>query len=1431
MGISKPAFAWAACAAGCWLAIGVSEAHAQLGFASQFELSGTVQLSEPDSAARSHLARVGAFLADKQWDEAVETLRQVMETHGDRVIALGTGRYVSVREYCHAQIVAMPEPALELYRARVDPLAERWCREAVDAQDARLLQRVVDQFFASSWGDDALLALGDIALEQGAYSDARHAWERISPLLRGPNGRPLWLALRTAKSEEQWRNLEPALKEREGPATWLAYRDTNLNLAAVRARLVLASIWEGSLRRAEIELEALRRLDPDAVGSLGGREVVLVDRLAAELAAASHWPAPSTKSRWLTFAGSARRTQTLPPAVRIAGPAWKSHIKLGEAHSADGTFALGGRRIGEDADGLLSYHPLVVGDLLLVSDQSTVRAFNLHTGQPAWRGLSTDGVIYQPEHESTFDIHSRNQVGVPRFTMTAHGNLLFAKLGNPITSRPPDPPRSISPGYLVCLDLSREGSLLRKIEPDDDSWSFEGAPLCDGENLYVAMRRSDVRPQAYVACFDVQTGQLRWRKYICAAETPARGQVPEVTNNLLTLAEDSLYYNTNLGAIASLRKSDGQIEWVSLYERAKRGDLSRRAAHFYRDLNPCVYHAGIVLVAPSDCEQIMGLDAGTGQVLWTSNLADDVVHLIGATGDQLLASGDRLWWLNIYTGKVVRRFPEGKRDGPRGYGRGVLAGHEVYWPTRDRIYIFDSKTTEPTQEPIALLPHGATGGNLLAIDGYLLVAASDTLFGFSQFPRRRNELQEAITRNPRQALPRFRLGQCEAAMQNWAAAIELFRQTLQLAGPAEEHRGRLLVDLAREQLHESLRAEAKRLMAAGKWSDASQLLEESAAVAGDDASRLATLLQAGDAGVAMGQGVDAVRHYQKVLDDPNLASLLIDQTPDHRVQARQVAAERIRRAIHKLGPQAYAEADDRARRTLNEALKQPGTSGLEQVVAQFPLASTTPEATAQLASRYESKNLTRQASQAWRRLAQLAPDRTAQELGLDSTEPVAAWVQRRLVSLDPPRPAEQPRRLIPLSIRWEDATEGSVFGSDSETAAKGRPLLVDAADGLRSVNLESGQTEWTLPLDSPTIWASDLPGQTLVATDSEIHSRGRLSWRFSRDQVVGDLGSFRQLAVADDILIALLGRTHVVGIDLASGTRKWTFTHPEKLLGARLYVVGDQVVVQLADGNSQQAAGEGRLSGPHATVVLGAKDGRLLRTIRGTSHAWVRAPVSWDERRLLTVTSEGWVEMVDVREGAVVWARRPEGASPTLPSDVLVEGDALLLFYSGRYVNRLDPIDGSLRWSSGVRLGDQLSGRPAQHALAIPSATLPQNAAKSSDGILYWVSDGKLKTLRLVDGQPGWSTPVSSYEGDRRSWRVEQRGPWIFTYPTEFIKGEPLRIVALDAHGELVYRSGPFHAEAGEAQLISREDSFALVAPNRIWGMALDTTPLARQEP
>lgn len=708
----------------------------------RFQLSDKVVLQRLSAREQSDLTRVDEYLANSQWEDAIETFRRLIENNHGGMLALDEWRSVPLRTYCHWRIAQLPAEALTLYRDRVDSVARSWYEEGVATRDTRRLEQVVNEAFCSRWGDKALLALGEIALERGEFGSARRYWQSIHRELMTADARPGWLAEAVASPERDSQESGPKPRAASQPPSWLFYPDSQISLPAVRARLALASILAGARRRAEYEIEILERLSPDAEGRLAARSGRYADTLRSLLSSSEQWAPVQSSDDWRTFAASADRAGGLSGALDPTGVAWSSPIRL--PNSALVAYAeqlppmLQTPRIAEDAVRPLSFYPVVIDDLVLFCNETRIYAYDLNTGKPAWG--QADGVIYRPDIVPPANDSPRPRFGVPRFTLTAYEGKLYARMGYPVTGRVAVDEPIVWTSSLVCLDLERQGAKLWQIAPDDEGWEFEGSPLCDQQSVYVAMRRSDLTPQTYVACYDARTGALRWRTKICSADTPARGTVDEVTHNLLTLAEGTIYYNTNLGAVAAVAAEDGRIRWIARYRRAESGDVFNLASHFYRDLNPCVFHQNTLYVAPSDSEEIFALDATTGARLWTCSHPTDAIHLLGVTEDRLLASGRRLWWIDSLSGELLRCWPEAD-DAQPGYGRGLLAGKKILWPVRDQIWIFDAATARPSQEPIQLgSPEiRATGGNLVAGQGYLLVAGSDYLYGFSQESRPREE--------------------------------------------------------------------------------------------------------------------------------------------------------------------------------------------------------------------------------------------------------------------------------------------------------------------------------------------------------------------------------------------------------------------------------------------------------------------------------------------------------------------------------------------------------------------------------------------------------------------------------------------------------------------------------------------------------------------
>ena len=691
------------------------------------------QIDVISGATRARLEQARALATDGKFGEAVEFLRQLAADDSGKLVALDVGAYVNLPTYCQLELSHLPPEGLAVYRRQVDDAAEQQYRAALAARDLDGLDRVIDESFCSSWGDDALLAAGELALERGDYAAARRAWQVISPLLVDPQGRSAWFALHNIDLGRQWSKVDARWHDRPMPADWLAYPDTTIELADVRARLVLASIREGDFDRAAFELDLFRRLHPQAAGRLAGQDGPYAAALERLLKSARDWPAAASDADWPTFARFPTRSAVAPPLDAIDAPQWPQPVLLADESAKNPP-----QPVVRESALPLRWHPVVVNSRAYFGDSQRVLAIDLATGRPAF---TPDGVIYRVEapasavaNDRLIEFGSAVGTGAPCFTLTAANGVLYARLGGSATSRL-QPARSRSDERLIGIDLTREGLLTFQVKPDDGTWSFDGVPVADERRVYVAMRHSDVQPGAYVAAFDAATGRRLWRTFLAAADTPAAGGGDETTHNLLTLVGDRIFVNTSLGVVAAVSTRDGRIAWLRRYDRAVGRLTLPGPNHFDRDPSPCVYHQGLVFVAPADSPQVFALDADNGQTIWSNDRLSGVVHLIGVVHGRLIASGNQLWALEARSGRVQFVWPESEHAGVRGFGRGLVAGQEVFWPTRDRVFVFDVATGRQSREPIDVAAIGGGGANLVAADGRLLVVGQDRMMLFGPQPK------------------------------------------------------------------------------------------------------------------------------------------------------------------------------------------------------------------------------------------------------------------------------------------------------------------------------------------------------------------------------------------------------------------------------------------------------------------------------------------------------------------------------------------------------------------------------------------------------------------------------------------------------------------------------------------------------------------------
>ncbi|MEW4564335.1 PQQ-binding-like beta-propeller repeat protein [Bremerella sp. JC770] len=771
------------------------------------EFSLTVELPETKNDTKNLLTQVDQQLQQKKWQDAIDTLERLISGHGNELIIQGSDQvdlgseyvyYVELKTYLRRRISEyarqMPE-FLEVYRTRIDSLAKQDLDAAIALRDPAQLAEAINDYFLSQHADEALLHLGDLLLEQGRFNEARTAWERISPRYRTPEdpegvllamaGQPMWVAIDGVDWTAHRDYIQDLLNKNDVSSSLATTADSDVDPAAVWARLCLASWLEGSGDRAAVELELLQQLHPQAQGYLGGREVNYAQFLAKLLATSPGQHASQSAGRWPTYAGSYARTAEadLPKRARTYKPNWSVSLETQSLSRSTGRNGFGEDRedaqislVAESSEALLSTYPVVLDGNVVVADEERVRAFRIDSGLPSFTSEGSEfyereeldyGAFHSSGRRIDFDFNMRGRrrgsplsamslklihaLGPDRFTLASDGTKLVARIGTTAIGVPYVQSQFQDPADMVVFDMRKEGKLEARIPPVTElsgPWSFEGTAIIQGDRLYCGMIKSGVRDESAVACFDWTTSQMLWRRTICLTQPYGSGLVADGeygfrSHNLLTLKDGVLYYNTNHGVIAALQADRGDMLWLTRYPRRGLIPDQLEMAHslVQRNVNPCIVTRGLVITMPLDCERLLALDAATGQLVWQTVPGGlDPLHLLGATKEDVLVSGEQLFWVHLPSGKIRAEFPSANqmfRD--RGYGRGALVGDQVYWPTRDKIFRLGAQLGEDAGVkeaalPIDLLQYGEEGGNIVVADGQMIVASPSRLTVYSPSP-------------------------------------------------------------------------------------------------------------------------------------------------------------------------------------------------------------------------------------------------------------------------------------------------------------------------------------------------------------------------------------------------------------------------------------------------------------------------------------------------------------------------------------------------------------------------------------------------------------------------------------------------------------------------------------------------------------------------
>ena len=241
----------------------------------------------------------------------------------------------------------------------------------------------------------------------------------------------------------------------------------------------------------------------------------------------------------------------------------------------------------DDSAKSLRHHLLLLGERVFVNDQREIAAVRLSDGRPIWS--EKNSTIFRDQMEGVIGASTApaDTLGVPRFTMTAVDGRLYARMGNPVTGRPQDATWAVGSSYVVCLDLEAEGKLLWKAVADE-GWAFEGSPVADAAGVYVAMRRNDIRPRRCRVPRSAQRADAMAAVRLRRGNPGPRHLPSKHPQPADAARRDALLQHEPRRGGRPVDRRRARLLWVSLYPRARHGDLLRMAPHWQRDLTPCL---------------------------------------------------------------------------------------------------------------------------------------------------------------------------------------------------------------------------------------------------------------------------------------------------------------------------------------------------------------------------------------------------------------------------------------------------------------------------------------------------------------------------------------------------------------------------------------------------------------------------------------------------------------------------------------------------------------------------------------------------------------------------------------------------------------------------------------------------------------------------
>ena len=780
----------------------------------------------PSHDAARRLSQASEALAAKQFNQAIQWLKLVIESDEDQWVKTATG-FAGAKAEAHRMLSSMPAEGHAAFEFLHGVEARRKLDSAASIGDLPELAEVARQFFYTSAGKEATLLL------------AHHNLSRGQPLAAASQ------LMRLVELPEEARRFEPAL---------------SVTLAASYSAA-------GMPEKAHEALTELKKRMPEATLRIAGKEVQLFQHEAEALSwlgtvvDAPKESLPSSPNEWAMFRGDAARNATAQGGRPLLSPRWSTLV----SHEPQLVQSLTQRQRRYAEQGISpipASHPLAVDNLVLTRTPTGLLAVDLKTGKRLWtvsdpidlndaegNWVPPRGRIVTADHLRLLRLDRRAWENVARGTLSSDSSNVLAvsrevtrQLGeedkSPTQAAEPVGPFEVLSAYDVHSG-TRRWSVGGNTGGDENRLagvSFLGPPLpLNGELFAIAEVRGEVR----LIVLDATTGALRWWQHLAQVghladegfERRYLGASPSFHGGVLVCP-------TSAGAVIGVDPDSRALLWGHRYVRTDDLQGPRRNFNAFR-IRQNEPREGLaegwadglatisgerVLITPRDANDLLCLDLKTGERLWKMTRGENL-YLGGVhNGSAVLIGKRQITAVKLDSGKPAWSGGPGSLPaGASPAGRGFLTGNEYYVPLNTgQVGRVNLNTGE--LQVAGQTRRGESLGNLICYKDQIISQGADQVTAFYQLDSRTEQIAELLSVDSDDPEALAGRGEIHFSEGRVAEAVDDLRRSHQMNPSA--HTRQLLIGALQALLQDKFEPSVARL---DELKELAELPEEQAA--------------------------------------------------------------------------------------------------------------------------------------------------------------------------------------------------------------------------------------------------------------------------------------------------------------------------------------------------------------------------------------------------------------------------------------------------------------------------------------------------------------------------------------------------------------------------------------------------------------------------